>query len=253
MSYTSLSFKYFNPNQVYSQFDIVGGINSTDNTFYYSTTPNNLANNPSAIFNYTITGFSRYQDIATIYYTYTGGPNFTVGSLVSLNVGFDASANYSGMILNGGVNGTNGTLTYLNAGWDQSPTGSAGSISTTVNPAWTTGFMFIPSYSTSYENQQNVILAQFEPGYEQRQASSINPNIDMWNLVFADRSSKEARAIRHFTQNLAGVYSFPIMITDPAFDNQPNQKFVTSAGAKLQAKSFNINDVSIQVRRVFDL
>lgn len=254
MAYTSLSFKYYSPAQAYAQFDIVGGLTPTDNTFYYSTIPANLNNNPAALFIYNITGYSRSQDIVTLYYTHTGsGPSFTVGSMMASSVGSDTSANYSGMILNGGLNGIQGILKYLNPGWDQNPTSSAGTITTLVSPAWTTGLMSIPSYSTSYENQQTIISAQFEPGYEQRQASSINPNTDIWALTFLDRSSKETRMIRHFTQNMAGVYSFPIMITDPNFDNQPNQKFVTTAGVKFQTKAFNINDISIQVKRVFDL
>lgn len=249
MAYTSLSFPYFNPNQSYSKFDIVGGLTATDPNFYYSTVGSNLGNTPNAVFNYTITNYTRYQDQVTLLYNYTGGPAFQIGSMISTSVGADATANYAGMILAGGI----GTVTYLNAGWYVAPTASAGTISTIVNPAWTTGFMFVPSYSTSYENQQGVILAEFEEGYMQRQAASINPNVDVWGLAFLDRSSAEAKAIRHFTQNMAGVYSFPIMMTDPFFDNQPNQKFITVAGMKINTKSFQLNDVSVQVRRVFDI
>lgn len=249
MAYTTLSFKYYNPSQTYAQFDIVGGLTATDPNFYYSTQPNNLGNQPNAIFNYPITSFARSQDVVTLLFTQTGsGPFFSAGSMMASQVGSDSSANHSGMILAGGP----GIITYLNAGWDQTTIASTGMISSIVNPAWTTGFMFVPSYTSQYENQQNTINAQFEPGYEQRQASSINPNTDIWSLAFLDRSSKEARAIRHFTQSMAGVYSFPIMITDPNFENRPNQKFITSVGTKFQPKSFNINDVSVQVKRVFD-
>lgn len=249
MAYTSLSFRPWSSSQAYSQFDIAGGLSIFDSTQYYSTLPGtNLNNEPNAQFGYTVTGYQRSQDVVTVLFNHTGGPAFAPGSVIVANVGADASANYVGMVLNGG----SGILSYLSAGYDQVMQTSNGTIGSVINQAWTTGFMFIPSYTSQLEVQQSVISAQFEPGYEQRQASSINPNIDVWSLAFLDRSSKEARAIRHFTQSMAGVYSFPITITDPNFDNQPNQKFVTAAGCKINPKSFNINDVSVQVRRVFD-
>lgn len=250
MAYNSLAFKYFNPSQVYSLYDVVGGASATDPVFYYSTIANNLGNGPSGIFNYNITTFSRSQDIATLTFTNSGGGiPFAPGSIVSTNVGADGTANYIGMVLNGSLT----TVSYLNPGWDVATTASAGTVNTTLSPAWSTGFIWVPSYSTNYENQQGVITAQFEPGYEQRMASSLNPNTDMWSLIFADRTSKEARAIRNFVQMAAGVYSFPIMITDPNFDNQPTQKFVTSANMRIQTKSFNLNDITVTVKRVFDL
>jgi phage-related protein len=251
MAYTSLSFSPWSSSQAYSQFDIAGGISVFDYTQYYSTLPGiatNLNNSPSTTYSYNITGYSRSQDVVTLLFSHTTGPAFGPGSIISANPGADSTAAYAGMVLNGG----SGIVTYLSAGYDKVPQTSNGTISSTINQAWTTGFMFIPSYSTQLEVQQNTINAQFEPGYEQRQASSINPNVDVWSLAFMDRSSKEARAIRHFTQTMAGVYSFPIMMTDPNFNNQPNAKFVTAAGAKIQSKSYNLNDISIQVRRVFD-
>lgn len=248
MAYTSLTFSPWTSSQAYSQFDIVGGVSIFDSIQYYSTQSNNSNNYPYTTFPYTITGFSRYQDVVTLLFNHTGGPAFAVGSMITATVTADSTANYNGMILKGG----SGIVTYLSAGYDKVPQASAGTILSTINQAWTTGFAFVPSYSSQLEAQQNTINAQFEPGYEQRQPASINPNIDVWSLAFLDRSSKEMRAIRHFTQMMAGVYSFPIMITDPNFDNQPNQKFITAAGAKFNTKSFNINDISVQVRRVFD-
>jgi phage-related protein len=245
MSYTPFYFGPYNAGLNYSQFDIMwDGTN-----YYYSTQPNNLGNSPYAVYVYNLTNYSRYQDIATVNFTYTGGPAFAAGSMVSTSVSADAGFSYNGMILNGGI----GTVSYINAGFDEASNSTAGTITSIVGPTWTTGFMYIPSYSTAYDSQQAVISAQFEPGYEQRQAASINPNTDVWSLSFLDRSSKEARAIRVFTQNAAGVYSFPIMITDPMFGNQPNQKFITSAGVKIATKSFNINDITIQVKQVRDM
>jgi phage-related protein len=248
MGYTSLTFSPWSSSQLYSQYDIAGGLSIFDSTQYYSTQANNLNNPPNALYAYTITGYSRSQDVVTLLFSHTGGPAFAVGSMIATTVTADSTANYGGMVLNGG----SGIVTYLSAGYDKVPQASAGSIASTVNQAWTTGFAFIPSYSSQLDSQQNTINAQFEPGYEQRQAASLNPNIDVWSLAFLDRSSKQARAIRHFTQTMAGVYSFPIMITDPNFDNQPNQKFITAAGAKINPKSYNINDIAVQVRRVFD-
>jgi phage-related protein len=251
MAYVSYYFGPYNAGITYSQFDILwDGYN-----YYYSTQPNNVGNNPYAIYQYNLTSYGRYQDLATLTFTYTGGPSFAPGSMVSTSVTADGGYSYNGMITQGSAGAVSGvgSVSYINAGWDEPTLSTAGTITSIVCPAWTTGFMFIPSYSSPYENQQGVISAQFEQGYEQRQAASINPNTDIWSLAFLDRSSKEARAIRVYTQNAAGVYSFPIMITDPNFGNQPNQKFITAAGVKINPKSFNVNDVSVQVRRVFDL
>ena len=254
MAYNSLSFAPYSASQVYSQFDIAGGTGNADPQFYYSTSPNNVGNFPYAVYVYTVTGYTRYQDQVTLTYIASGvGPAFACGSLITSIVGADGTANYAGMVLKGGVSNGTGTLTYLNYGLDVAFNSSNGTITTVLSPAWTTGFMSVPSYSTNGEVQQGVIEAQFEEGYSQRSATSINPNTDIWNLAFLDRSSKETRYIRHYTQMAAGVYSFPITITDPNFSNVPNQKFITAQGAKWNTKSYNVNDVTVMVRRVFDI
>ena len=251
MAYTSLNFSPYTAGIVYSQFDVVNGayVGDLSNTYYYSTQANNVNNQPNATYVYNVTSYSRYQDVATVIYTYTGGPFFGIGSIVTTSMTPDITYNFTGMITAGG----SGTISYPNQGWDEIAGGTAGTITCNISPAWTTGFMFVPSYSTQGEFQQNVISAQFEPGYEQRQASSINPNTNIWSLAFLDRTAKELRAIRNFTQNMAGVYSFPIMMTDSQMANQPNQKFVTVGGLKWNNKSYNLNDIQLQVKQVFDM
>lgn len=246
---TSLFFPPWNAGITWDKFDVVKGVTATDQTYYFSTQPNNLANSPSGVFVYAVTQFSRSDDTTTLTYTWTGGPAFAPGSLIAVtNVVENTTVNYTGMALNGG----SGNVSFINPGWSQTASTSVAVLTTVVNPAWTTGCFFIPAYSTTVETQQNVITAAFEPGYEQRQPASINPNIDQYSLVFSDRSNKEAKAIRAFVQINAGVNSFPIMIPIPELDNQPNQKFVSTAGARVVTKSWNLNDVSFPVKAVFE-
>lgn len=249
MPYTSLQFPPYLSTWPYSKFDVIQGVTAGDNSYYFSTQSNNQGNSPATLYTYEIAQVSRSDDTTTITYTWNGGPPFAPGSMVAVQgVTANTSMDYTGMIVAGG----SGFISYLNAGWPQGFTPSAGTITSVVNPAWTSGFFFVPGYSTTVESQQNVITAAFEPGYEQRQAASINPNVDQYNLVFGDRSNKEAKAIRTFTQICAGVYSFPIMIPIPELDNQPNAKFVTTAGARISTKSWNINDVTVSLRQTFD-
>lgn len=257
MAYTSLSFPLWNPNGQYVKFDVAGGVTPGDTNLYYSTQGTlaapNVGNSPSGQFTYNVSAYGRADDVVTLTYTHTGGAPFLApGSMVVVNgATFDPTVNYTGMITNGG----SGYISYMSPGWDVATTSeSAGTITTQVSPVWTTGCFFIPAYSTTVDTQQSVITAAFEPGYEQRQAASINPNADQFQLVFSDRSNKEMKAIRAFVQKTAGVYSFPIMIPIPELANQPNQKFVVAGqtNAKVVTKSYNINDVSFVVRRVFD-
>ncbi len=249
ISNVSLYIPPWNAGIVYDKFDIAQGVPTVNTTYYFSTQYHNVGNNPLAVFNYPITQYSRSDDVTTISYTWTGGPPFACGSLVAITgVSANVTVNYSGMILNG----TSGSFSFSNPGWSQTQSISQGAVTTVVNPAWTTGCYFIPAYSTTVETQQNVITAAFEPGYEQRQPASINPNIDQYSLIFSDRSNKEAKAIRTFVQINAGVNSFPIMIPIAALDNQPNQKFVSTAGVRIVTKSWNLNDVSFPVKAVFE-
>lgn len=248
---TSLYFPPFNAFITYDIYDVVQGVSATDSNFYYSTIPNNFGNSPSGNFTFAITNYSRAGDITTITYTSTGNaPPFGRGSIVAVaGVSVNTSVNYTGMIIQGG----SGTFSFVNPGWAQTQAVPTGTVTTRVNPAWTTGCYWTPGYSSPIDTQQSVITAAFEPGYEQRQLASINSNIDQWSIIYADRSSREARAIKNFFQSKGGASNFEMMIPDPMFHNQPNQKFVTTTNARILPKSYNINDVSVTVKRVFDL
>lgn len=250
MANTTSNFQPWSGTVNYAKFDIAWGINTGDSTFYYSTQDNNSGYHPSGKFIFKVTNHSRTDCLATISYTYTGNsPLFGPGSLVTITGMSDTTFNYSGMLLDAG----SGYIKYISAGFNASSTSdSIGAINSVVSPAWTTGFYFMPSYTSALEGQQNVITAKFEPGYEQRQAASINSNMDVWNLLFLDRSNKEAQAIYNYIQDRAGVYSFQIMIPVGSLVNDTTQKFVGST-PKVSTKSYNINDISVSVREVFDI
>lgn len=248
MPNTSLYFPPWNNTLTYSQFDVAYGI--TTPVYYYSTQDRNQGNSPSGNFIYAVTGYTRFNDVTTLLLARTGSatPPFAPGSMIAVTgVGVNTSVNYTGMI----IGGTSNSVSYLNPGWPDSAGASTGALNTVVNPAWSTGCFFIPAYSTNVEIQQNTINAAFEPGYEQRQAASINSNIPTWNLFFQNRSNKEARAIRNFFEDKGGVYAFEMPIPVSELDNQPNQKFI-GGGPRITTNSFGLNDVSVTVRRVFD-
>lgn len=245
----------WNSSVTFHQFDAIMGVTTADPTLYYSTIEGNVGNSPISIFNYALTAYSRAGDITTVTYTWTGGPPLQQGSLIAIaGVTANVSIDYTGMALAAAFShsNTSWTASYVNPGWDFAQTVNAGTLTTVLNPCWTTGLQSIPSQTTSVESQQNVITAQFEPGYEQRQAASINSNADQWNLVFANRSSREAKMIRVFAQNAGGVYPFQIMVGDTSLNNQPNQKYVTTAGPRVNNKSYNINDITLPVKMVFE-
>ncbi len=248
---TSSTFKTWSASPVYSKFDIVHGINATDTTFYYSLKNGNQNNNPVSHYDYAVTSISRSNEIATVNFTKTGaGPSFYPGSCVNIT-GISSTYsefNYTGMVLKT----TDSGIQFVSAGHDIEQTAVNGGVTTYLSPAWTTGFFFVPSYASPVDSQQSVITAQFEPGYEQRQSSSLNGNTDTWSLTFADRQNKEARAIKHFIQDRAGVGCFNITIPVSDLCNDPSLKFVGTA-PKVTPKSFGLNDISVSLKQVFDI
>jgi len=248
---TSSTFKTWSASPIYSKFDIVHGVNATDTAFYYSLKNGNQANNPVSHYDFSITSVSRSNEVATVNFTKTGsGPSFCPGSCVNIT-GVPSpytDFNYTGMV----IKATDTSIQFISAGYDIAQTSTNGGVTTYLSPIWTTGFFFVPSYTTSVDSQQAVITAQFEPGYEQRQSSSLNGNTDTWSLTFSDRSNKETRAIKHFIQDKAGVGYFNVNIPVSDLCNDPSLKFVGTA-PKISQKSFGLNDISVTVKQVFDI
>lgn len=244
---------YFPPyNAViqYSKFDVFYDAYNGTNLVYGYATQDNIGQNPNGIFNFPITAYSRIGDVTTLTFTQTGScGKFQAGSLIRVTgVSANSSVNYTGMCIDGG----SGTLSYLNPGWAQTDNAiSVGAINC-PNPNWTSGFFFIPTYSTKIDIANKPFVAKLGDGYEQRSPPGLNTYEKTYNMVFQQRSNGEARAITNYVEDAAGVRCFPIVIPVAAFENQPNQKYVAD-NIGITTDSYGLNTINATVRRVFDL
>jgi phage-related protein len=245
----------------YGMYEITAGLDISNVSYYgpmyWSTVNNNVGNNPSGQFVYAINSYSRSQDLASIDISYTGTyPNFARGSFYAITGLPDPWMNSTGMVLSAApvtVSSGGGViqLQFLNPGpYAGSSSTSLGAINA-PEPSWTTGFFWTPGYNSPWEVQQSVISVKFENAYEQRQPQGIANNISMWNMEFSDRTDLEAKGIMAFVQNLAGVYSTPLLIPPNRLYNNPNLKYVLS-NPKNNPKSYNINDVTVTCRQVLE-
>lgn len=248
---TQYTFAQWNASVQYEKYDVARGTSASDTTYYYST-QDSLGVNPKSIFSYNTIVWSRKDDLVTVHYTLTGAyQNFVQGSIITAIGGLVNG--FTGMIINAGQAGaTSGFMQFIHAGWNEGNNTTAGTISTVLSPAWTTGFFFVPSYNTNIDVQPTIVEAQFGDGYSQRQGQNLNNNNVKWDLNFDGRSDKEAKAILNFVEDKAGVYPFELLLPVSKFVNRPELKYVAES-ARSNATSFGLNNVSVSVKQVFDL
>jgi len=226
---------------LYNKYDIVRASNSNP-TLYFSTMDLNSGYIPLHKPSYTASFFGRQDNLGTLYFSSTGlFPDFQRGSLIE-------TVDYTGMVLNAG----SGFVQFLSPGVNSLPSAVAWTINGLMNPAWTTGFNFLPSYSTSLENTSQVIEAQLGDGYSQRARVSLNNNINMWKLAFQGRSDKETLAIQTFIEEKGGVDLFQLLMPVGRLTNNPSLKYI-SKSFSYSTQSYNINDASVDVVQVFDI
>ncbi len=216
--------------------------------YHYATQPSSNQD-PRAVFNFVITSAYREDDAAFVFYTRTGAaPEIVQGCLIAVTGLTQDSFNTTGTIIDAGP----GWVKYLNEGLP----GSAGAISVGAinckNPAWTTGFMFVPSYSTSIEGTQNIIQAKFGDGYGQRQRAGINSNTQSFQLMFSDRSDREAKALFNYIEDKGGVDAIKLLVPINRFFNNHTLRF-TLKNPKLQSTAYDLNSISVTADQVFDL
>jgi phage-related protein len=237
----------YNPVLTYEKFDVVYDQVGTYR-YYYATQNVKTYQNPTGLFNFPITSWTREQDAVTIQYTYSGAESlFSIGSIVRVTGLVNSTVNYTGMI----IDAASGWVKYTNQGYPETSSVSVGAINCN-NPAWTTGFYFVPSYSSSLESKQNVITAQFGDGYSQRQRGALNNNMQSWKLAFNERSDKESKAIFTFTEDHGGADAVKIMMPLNKFQNDPNLKYVI-ANPQISTTYFNLNNISLTATQVFDI
>ena len=240
----------------YKSFPFTSGVNYKKFDFlydtgykrYYYATRDNINQNPYAEYYYPVSSFSRVNEISTIYCAATGSaPQLTQGSQI-ISIGLsDSSFCYTGMVIDAGSD----HVTYVNPGFDTGSSVTGGYVIATTNPNWTTGFFFVPSYSTSYEVKTAILESKFGDGYSQRQRAGINSNKNSINAVFENRTDKETKALLNFVQDKGGVEPFRILQPIVTLANDSTQKFV-ALDPKVATISYDNNGVSLVLTQVFD-
>lgn len=244
-------FAPYNHSLAYSKFSTVFGIyeGATCPSPYFYATQDITAGNysPSGVYNFNITAYSRSDDVTTLTYTHTGGPSFAPGSIIQVSgVSANTSVEFTGMVMLGG----SGTLSYINPGWSQAQ--SCGGAISCLSPAWTTGCLWQPTYSTKIATQTNAIQTQLGDSYSQQQPNGVNTFSQSWNLVFQNRGKREMQSLVNFVEDHAGAYPFEILIPDQFLGNQPNQKFL-AASVDVTPVSFGLYDMQVPVTKVFNI
>lgn len=242
---TQFYFPPYNSSVAWKKFDVI-----YDGSYLYGTQdmtvggPNSA---PTLQISYTVSGHKREDDVTTLFFSQTGNVcNFQRGSIVRAANLSNSSCNYTGMVLDGG----SGWCSYINPGWPQGLSASVGVVGG-LNPAWTSGFFFSPTYTTKIGSENQIITAQLGNGYSQRMSQGVNTFNQNIQAVFQNRSDREARAITNFVQDKGGVLSFDIMMPNQFLNNQPNQKYVAPS-VDVSPVSFGLNDIAVPLIRVFD-
>lgn len=246
---TTYTFFPWSANYAYSKWDVVWGATSNDQRYFYSLMDSNMNTGPLAAFTYSTTNSERNGNVNRMYFTQTGTTYFQQGSIVEIaNVAPDASTNYSGVILGGGP----GYVDYLNPGLSVSNGTVGGTVRAPIHPYWTTGFAWIPSWTTDINQNQIVYQAKMGEGYSQRMNPVINSNSLSWALVFENRVDKETTALLNFLQDKGGVIPFTCPFPVGNLYNNPYIKYI--AGPPQQGMtSYNINGTAVPIQQVFDL
>lgn len=234
----------------WSKFDVFYDTYNGSNLVYGYATQDNIGQNPNGVFNFAISGYSRVNDVTTLTFRQTGNCGlFQPGSLIRVTgVSANSSVNYTGMVIAGG----SGTCSYINPGWAQTDNAIVVGAINCPNPCWTTGWFFIPTYSSKIETKNTPFVTKLGDGYEQRAPNGLNTFSQNYSMVFQQRSDKEARAIMNFVEDAGGVRAFQVVMPVAAFNNQPLQKWVAD-DVSVTPASYSLNDINVSVRRVFDL
>ncbi len=249
MSATQFYFPPYNSNVTFNKWDVVqgDGVRSADLTYYYSLINNNLGNLPTGRYNIPVTSYTRSEDVATLFFTQGSQPVFNVGSIISVTGMANVSLAYTGMLTAAGA----GWVSYTNGGWPDGASTSIGAITTQLNPAWTTGFAFIPAYQTKADSNNKTITAQLGDGYSQRSPNGINAYDQTFSFVYTSRSLKEIRAMMNFVQYTAGSIAVQVLYPLASLDNQPSHRF-TLSNMSYTNDSFGLVSAQLTLQRQFD-
>lgn len=234
----------------YKKWDVVKGDGvSSAPIYYYNLKDDNFNVGPSYSYSYALVSSTRDSNVNRLYFTQIGTEYIQPGSVIEIfDCLPDPSINYSGIALAAGP----GYVDYLNPGLSVSNAIMGGTLHTPIHPYWTTGFAWIPSWSSEVTSTPTVNTAAMGEGYTQRQNPAINSNTLKWNLVFDNREDNEAAALRTFLQDKGGVGHFPVPFPVGRLHNNPNLKFINGPTTE-KLNSYGLNMVSVELQMCFDL
>ncbi len=220
--------------------------------YYYSTVVNNSGAYPLARFVYSPLSVTRTNNVARVTFNQTGTNFFTQGSIVVVSgLASNVGVAYTGVALAGG----NGYVDFLSPGLNGTTSLSVGGITAPIHPNWSTGMMWIPTWSTEADANMQVVNTQLGEGYSQRMNPVINSNSLSWNLIFAERTDKETMALMNFFQVAGGASYFVVDFPVGNLFNKPGLKYITtpSQSIKQSLTSFGLNTTTVPITQVFDI
>lgn len=240
----------WNDSYSYAKWDVIYGAGgATDTRYFYSTVGNNLGADPEGQYVYSPTTLSRTDNVNRVSFTQTGTIYFQPGSIVIVSgIQPDPSCNYTGVVLAAGP----GYVDYVNPGLNTSNNVTNGGVRAPIHPYWTTGFFWLPSWTTEATHEQAVVKTQLGDGYSQRQTTAINSNSLAWNLVYAERSDKETASMLNFLQNYGGATPFKLAFPIGNLYNRADLKYI-SGPARHGMTSYGLSTVTVPVSQVFDI
>ncbi len=247
---TTYIFQDWGSSYAYKKWD---AFYSAGYSMYMYATRDDTTAYPFSYFTYVPTSVSRTNNVARVLFTQTGTTFFTQGSVATIS-GISPSpelmsAEYTGVLLAGG----SGYVDFLSPGRDSAATAlTRGWVVGNIHPSWTTGFYWIPSYSTDVTSTQATIETQLGEGYSQRQNPFINANSLGWTLNFDERTEKETVALLNYLQNQGGVTPFNLPFPVGTLVNRGDLKYI-SGPARTQMSSYGLQNISVQVKQVFDI
>lgn len=243
----------YNANLSYQKHDVVYGVTATDYNFYYLTQDYSPAGggtlgSPWARLSYPVTAWERTDDLATVYFAKTGSQaDFTAGSTFSITGSVQTSLNFTGMCIDGGSN----FVKFINPGWNQVYTAlTTSAVFTTLNPAFSTGFFWVPSNTTSVDFTTKRDFAQFGDGYTQQGRLGINSIGSVINMTFENRSYREAKAILNYVQVAGGTRPVTINLPVNVLFNNPSTKYLLT-DPRVALQSYNLNNITVIATRVY--
>lgn len=244
------TYTFFGWNNAYSydKWDVVIDTSVTPTQYFYSTVGTNVGANPNSTFVYSPTLSTRTDNVMRLSFTQTGTTYFQQGSVVVISGLAPDAANYTGLALAGGP----GYVDYLNPGLNTSNVVTAGGVRAPIHPYWTTGFYWIPSWSTEVTHNMEVVTAKLGEGYSQRFNPVINSNSLSWNLVFAERTDKETMGMLTFLQVQGGATPFVLDFPVGRLFNKPGLRYI-SQPLRDGLTSFGLNATSFVATQVFDI